>query len=80
MKNGRFSNDLVTSNVDLNVILAKNDSTNDKKVTKQKKNFMIFPNCHLRTKFCNISNLSFAEKRTWNHPNLAYFEQRNYVG
>lgn len=57
MKNGRFSNDLVTSNVDLNVILAKNDSTNDKKVTKQKKNFMIFPNCHLRTKFGKISNL-----------------------
>ena len=57
MSYGRFSKDLVTSNVDLNVILAKNDSTNDKKVTKQKKNFMIFPNCHLRTKFGNISNL-----------------------
>ena len=57
MSYGRFSNDLVTSNVDLNVILAKNDCTNDKKVTKQKKNFMIFPNCHLRTKFGNISNL-----------------------
>ena len=37
MRNGRFSNDLVTSNVDLNVILAKNDCTNDKKVTKKKK-------------------------------------------
>ena len=57
MSYGRFSNDLVTSNVDLNVILAKNDCTNDKKVTKQKKNFMIFPNCHLWTKFGNISNL-----------------------
>ena len=80
MSYGRFSNDLVTSNVDLNVILAKNDCTNDKKVTKQKKNFMIFPNCHLRKKFCNISNLSFAEKRTGNRQNLAYFEQRNNVG
>ena len=36
MRNGHFSNDLFTSNVDLNVILAKNDCTNDKKVTKKK--------------------------------------------
>ena len=49
MRNGRFSDDLVTSNVDLNVILAKNDCTNDKKVTKKKKNFMIFPNCRFQS-------------------------------
>ena len=46
MSYGRFSNDLVTSNVDLNVILAKNDCTNDK--TKEK--------------LYDISKLSFAEK------------------
>ena len=51
MRNGRFSDDLVTSNMNLNVILAKNHCTNDKKVTKKKKkkNFMIFPNCRFQS-------------------------------
>ena len=53
MRNGRFSNDLVTSNVDLNVILAKNDCTNDKKVTKKKE------------KLYDISKLSVSKWEAW---------------
>ena len=53
MRNGRFSDDLVTSNMNLNVILAKNDCTNDKKVTKKKKK-----------KLYDISKLSVSKWET----------------
>ena len=53
MRNGRFSDDLVTSNMNLNVILAKNDCTNDKKVTKKRKK-----------KLYDISKLSVSKWET----------------
>ena len=50
MKNGRFSNDLVTSNVDLNVILAKKRQHQRQESDKTKE------------KLYDISKLSFADK------------------
>ena len=72
MKNGRFSNDLVTSNVDLNVILAKNDCTNDKKVTKKKKKKTLW---YFQTVGFKVGNLDLLHD-----PHVGGIYKRNYSG
>ena len=70
MRNGRFSNDLVTSNVDLNVILAKNDCTNDKKVTKKGKTLWYFQTVGFKVGSLNLLH----------DPHVGGIYKRNYSG